>query len=587
MTQPRCWPLKSMAIGSDADVVIIRQCARKVAEDLGFDRQDQTRIATAVSEIVRNAWLYAGGGNVHFTLDGEATPQSLVIRVEDSGPGIADLDAIFTQKRAQNGAGLGLAGARRLLDGFEIVSEQGRGTTAVLTKHLPGRAARISQDRFRDLMAALNSGPDNMLGALREQNLELVHNLDELRRRQEEAEQLNRELGDTNRGVVALYAELEERADELRRASELKSRFLAHMSHEFRTPLNSILALSRMLLDRLDGEINGEQERQVSYIRRSAESLLDLVNDLLDLSKVEAGKVEVKPHRFTVTELFSGLRGALKPLQVNPAVELYFDAAPDIPRLFTDEAKVAQILRNLISNALKFTEKGQVGVSARYHLETSAVIFAVRDTGIGIAPADQSRIFEEFTQIDTRLQRGVKGTGLGLPLSRNLAVLLGGDIALESAPGQGSVFRFTLPAVFHTPLGDASGPTPAPKVALLVDDDDAFRYVIRQLISSHPDFTPIEAQSGREAVRMAREAAPAVIFLDLLMPDMDGFAVLQSLQADPATWSIPVVVTTSLPINDALRERLPPNVPLLSKQLLSRESVGKALTEATETGMAR
>jgi signal transduction histidine kinase/CheY-like chemotaxis protein len=536
---------------------------------------------------VRNAWLYAGGGDVHFALNGKATPQTFVIQIEDTGPGIADLDAIFTQRRPQNGSGLGLAGARRLMDGFEVAAEPGRGTTVLLNKHLPSRAARISQDRFRDITAGLNSGPNNITGALREQNLELVHNLDELRRRQDEAEQLNRELGDTNRGVVALYAELEERADELRRASELKSRFLANMSHEFRTPLNSILALSRMLLDRLDGELNGEQERQVSYIRRSAESLLDLVNDLLDMSKVEAGKVEVKPHRFTVTELFSALRGALKPLQVNPAVELYFDPAPDIPRLYTDEAKVAQILRNLISNALKFTEKGQVGVAARYDPETAAVIFAVRDTGIGIAPADQSRIFEEFTQIDTRLQRGVRGTGLGLPLSRHLAVLLGGDLTLESVLGQGTIFRFTLPAVFHGSLGDMAGPMPAPKVVLLVDDDDAFRYVIRQLIAAHPDFSPVEAHSGMEAVRMAREMAPAVIFLDLLMPDMDGFAVLQSLQADRTTWSIPVVVTTSLPINDALRERLPPNVPVLSKQLLSRESVGKALAEATETRMVR
>ena len=152
------------------------------------------------------------------------------------------------------------------------------------------------------------------LAALRDQNRELLQSLEEIRRREEESKQLNQELGDTNRGVVALYAELDERAEQLRKASELKSRFLSHMSHEFRTPLNSILALSRLLLDRIDGELTPEQERQIGYIRRSAESLLELVNDLLDLSKVEAGKIEVKPTRFTVSSLFGALRGALRPL---------------------------------------------------------------------------------------------------------------------------------------------------------------------------------------------------------------------------------------------------------------------------------
>lgn len=262
---------------------------------------------------------------------------------------------------------------------------------------------------------------------------------------------MTQELGDTNRGVVALYAELDERAEQLRKASELKSRFLSHMSHEFRTPLNSVLALSRLLLDRIDGDLSAEQERQIGYIRRSAESLLELVNDLLDLSKVEAGKVEVKPAPLTVPSLFGALRGALRPLLTSPSVELIFNAADDMPELMTDEAKVAQILRNLISNALKFTEQGEVHVAARYEAERSAAIFTVRDTGIGIAPGDHDRIFEEFSQIDTRLQKNVKGTGLGLPLSRSLAQLIGGAIAVESVLGQGSVFTLTIPAIFGDP----------------------------------------------------------------------------------------------------------------------------------------
>ena len=166
---------------------------------------------------------------------------------------------------------------------------------------------------------------------LQTQNTELVASLAELRTRQEELERLNTELEDTNRGVVALYAELDERAEQLRQASELKSRFLSNMSHEFRTPLNSILALSRLLLDRIDGPLTAEQERQVTYIRRSAESLTELVNDLLDLAKVEAGKLEVRPRPFTVTELFGALRGVMKPLQQNDAVDLIFEEPCGLP----------------------------------------------------------------------------------------------------------------------------------------------------------------------------------------------------------------------------------------------------------------
>ena len=178
---------------------------------------------------------------------------------------------------------------------------------------------------------------------------------------------------DTNRGVVALYAELDERAEQLRRASELKSRFLSNMSHEFRTPLNSILALSRLLMDRTDGPLTVEQERQVTYIRRSAESLTELVNDLLDLAKVEAGKLEIRPSYFTIGELFGALRGVMKPLQQNDAVDLIFEDVTDCPPLFTDEAKLAQILRNLISNALKFTERGEVRVAAAFDQRNTAV----------------------------------------------------------------------------------------------------------------------------------------------------------------------------------------------------------------------
>jgi signal transduction histidine kinase len=269
----------------------------------------------------------------------------------------------------------------------------------------------------------------------------------ELARREQELSRLSQELDETNRGVVALYSELDEKAHSLRRANELKSRFLSNMSHEFRTPLSSIINLAHLLLERADGELTPEQERQVIYIRRAADSLMEMVNDLLDLARIEAGKIPVRKSRFGVDELFSALRGMFRPLLKSDAVALTFEAAPDLPALDTDEGKLSQILRNLISNALKFTERGEVRVSAA-HGDPGEIVFRVRDTGVGIAPGDLQRIFDEFSQVDAPIQRRHKGTGLGLPLSRRLAEILGGALLVESAVGEGSCFTARLPAAY-------------------------------------------------------------------------------------------------------------------------------------------
>ena len=575
------WPIATMTIETESDVVTVRQRARRIAELLGFERQDQTRVATAVSEVARNAFIYAGGGRAEFLVEADESPQLFWARISDQGRGIANLQAILDGRyRSQSGMGLGLVGARRLMDRFEIDSKPGEGTIVELGHHFPARKARFTRAKLPEIVAALKrEDVIEPLAALRDQNRELLQSLEDIRRREEESKQLNEELGDTNRGVVALYAELDERAEQLRRASELKTRFLSNMSHEFRTPLNSILALSRLLLDRLDGELTSEQERQVGYIRRSAESLLELVNDLLDLAKVEAGKVDVRATPFTVSSLFGALRGALRPLLVSPSAELIFDSADEMPELVTDEAKLAQILRNLISNALKFTEKGEVRVRAQYDVESKLAIFSVRDTGIGIAPEDQSRIFEEFLQVDTRLQKKSKGTGLGLPLSRSLADLIGGTIRVESVLGQGSVFTLAIPAVL-------AGATAVPSVVLsrkrvlVIDDDDTFRYILRQIIANEPRYEVLEADNGGDGLRLAKDERPDVIVLDLQMPHVDGFTVLQELNADRRTSIIPVVVSTSLVVNAELKARLPVGTRLISKNLISRENVSLFLRDA-------
>jgi signal transduction histidine kinase/CheY-like chemotaxis protein len=576
------WSIVTLSIASEADVVATRQRARRIAELLGFDQQDQTRIATAVSEIARNAFSYAGGGSSEFLLDAKSTPQAFAIRIADKGKGIADLECILEGRyRSTSGMGLGLVGARRLTDRFEITTAKGKGTQVLLTQHLPVRAPKITQSSLAEIARTLSrERSDDPLTALREQNRELIQNLDDLNRRQEEVQRLSKELGDTNLGVVALYAELDERANQLRTANEQKTRFLSNMSHEFRTPLNSVLALSRLLLDRVDGDLTAEQERQVSYILRSAEGLLELVNDLLDLAKVEAGKTDVKLGTFAIGDLFGALRGALKPLLTNPAVDLIFDPIHDVPEIFSDEAKVAQILRNLISNAIKFTQSGEVRVSAAYEPEPDSITFGVRDTGIGIAAESQSLIFEEFSQIDTKLHKKVRGTGLGLPLSRHLAQLLGGDITLESVVGQGSIFRLNIPARVQERPAKLDPVDTVGKRVLVIDDDETFQYVIRQIISGGGHYQVLEAIDGTQGLRRAREERPDMILLDLQMPHVDGFTVLNELRSDPGTDSIPVVISTSLTVDDDLRARLPTGMPIMSKATLSRETVYSLLAQA-------
>ena len=255
---------------------------------------------------------------------------------------------------------------------------------------------------------------------------------------------LEAELEETNRGVVALYAELDTQAQQLRQATELKSRFLSYMSHEFRTPIASIRSLTRLLLDRLDGPLTDEQERQIRFIESTSVEFAEMVDDLLDLAKVEAGRVDISPGWFELVDLFSALRGMFKPVLVNPDVSLLFDEPKSTSRLYTDDKKLSQILRNFISNALKFTVQGEVRVSAVQNGQAS-ITFAVRDTGIGIAEEFHHAIFHDFTQVDSPIQKRLRGTGLGLSLSKRLAELLGGSVSLESELGVGSTFMVTVP----------------------------------------------------------------------------------------------------------------------------------------------
>lgn len=675
-------PLSTIALRNERDVVQARQRAREIAALLGFDNQEQIRLATATSEMARNAFRYARGGRVSFEVQ-EGRPQVLQILISDSGPGIENLNDIFDGRyRSSTGMGLGIMGTKRLMDNFDITTGA-EGTVVNMGKALPISAPVLTSLRLKNLKEKIDSkAPESPYEEIERQNRELLKTLQELRSRQEELALLNRELEDTNRGVVALYAELDERADYLRRASDLKTSFLSNISHEFRTPLNSIMSLARILLDRLDGDLTGEQETQVGFILESAKNLSEMVNDLLDLAKVEAGKVRIRVKTFEISELFSALKGMLKPLLAdNSSVDLVFTEGANLPPMRTDEGKVSQILRNFISNAIKFTPQGEIRISAEQR-KSGSVLFEVTDTGIGIPPEHLETVFQEFSQIENPLQERYRGTGLGLPLCRKLALLLGGKVWVKSELGRGSSFFAELPIVYkgegdvagsreempapefsrpvvllitpvqdlfpmlepvfrtsefqlihvesleraetwlqrHKPvavvcdIGDMGAaawdylrffPQPAnpleqvpviavtppmesrralelgsalaiskpleaasllhdvrrvtrqqqPRKLLLVDDNDLSLYILRELLD-RPWLSLVEAHNGHEALEMIERETPDAVILDLVMPGISGFEVLQTLRAQEHTRRLPVIVYTSKVLTGDEKKRL-------------------------------
>lgn len=546
--------LFTIEIHYEQDVVQARQRTRELADQLGFDAQDQARLATAVSEMARNAFQYARGGTVEFYVEGK--PQAFWIRVQDQGRGIPHLAAVLEGRyTSTTGIGLGIVGTRRLMDAFEVDSRP-EGTTIVMGKTLPKRTPTLTEPQLQQLREAVTErSPQNPYEEIQRQNQELLRALAELRKREEELTQLNQELEDTNRGVVALYAELDEKASSLQQANELKTRFLSNMSHEFRTPLNSILSLSRMLLSRLDGDLTVEQAKQVTFMQKAAGGLSELVNDLLDLAKVEAGKIEVRPSTFEVSELFATLRGMLRPLLVQGASVALIVEEPDrLPPIYSDEGKVAQILRNFVSNALKFTERGTVQVTAVQAGQTIA--FSVSDTGIGITPEDQERIFEDFVQIESPLQKQVKGTGLGLPLSRKLAELLGGRIAVRSQSGQGSIFTAVIPIVYPDALElsilqpmRSSSPygaiVPLPdRLSILAVEDQTETLFIYEKHLQESRYQLIATRTLAQARQALQQLRPAAIVLDILLDGQNGWTFLRELKSDETTRAIPVLVIT-------------------------------------------
>lgn len=432
-----------------------------------------------------------------------------------------------------------------------------------------------------------------------------VHNQDEVGLVAEAFNDMAARLEDSHRQIEEQNRELErkvrERTEELRaknmalafqnekvmEVSRLKSAFLANMSHELRTPLNAILALSELLRDGVTGPLaNDEQLAQVTMIHESGENLLRLINDVLDLSKIEAGKMEIRHEECDIQEVVRAAVATMQPLAATKDLELTVSCAGE-GRGWIDPDRLRQVILNLIGNAVKFTDKGSVQVISRLDESTSTLEVSVRDTGQGIAPEDQERIFQEFRQVDGSATRRHGGTGLGLSICRRLLALMGGEIGVQSRVGHGSTFTFTMPVFsnghsarvdgLHECADDVgatawalmpSGAAPGVSIAgvdpgqatawagrppgssrgkgciLVVDDDESqIASLLRYL--SHEGFEVHAAHDGLAAMQELRKLQPDLLVLDLLMPGMSGFEVLERLQADPRRARMPVVVYTA------------------------------------------
>ncbi|OUC90896.1 ATP-binding protein [Streptosporangium minutum] len=542
-----------ISVLNDQDVFAMRKLGREAAEAAGLDTQDQIRVATALSEIGREVLSEGAGASAAFLLGQD----SLIVRIDLSAT--ADL-------RPTDGVTL----AGRLVDAIELDPATGRIT---MLKRLPAGRPSPSADEIRARLTKLT--PATALDELRQQNRELAATLEEVLQLNTELQetnqgvlalynQLSEELEETNRGVVALYAELDGKSAQLREASDAKNRFWATVSHELRTPLNSIIGLVRLLVGPGGDPLAAEQLHQIQLIGSSAETLLSLVSELLDMAKAEAGRLAPQPAVVDLVALAERMRMTLRPTSGTDQVTLSVKVSEKASELFVDEVMLTRILRNLLSNGLKFTEEGEVRLEVDLDAGTHEVVFTVTDTGIGVPEEHLERVFEEFFQVPGPIQVRTKGTGLGLPYARRLAQAMGGSLQLSSTSDAGTTVTLRLP---HRYDG-----APVIGRVLIADDDEEFRHTVRRMLTgfaTHID----EAPDGLVALETMTANPPDLALVDLLMPRLDGAALMQRMADDQRLREVPVLVVTVATSSQYPREAST----VISKHGLRRETLLEAI----------
>ncbi|WP_278413376.1 response regulator [Stutzerimonas kunmingensis] len=526
---------------------------------------------------------------------GNTAPRSvLIVPVEDSGMlnGVIELGFLRPLREQDSellrrivpsiGSAIEAARYRQRLQKVLAETQQLNEELQVQQEEL--RAANEELEEQSNALRESQAHMEEQQAELEQTNEQLAEQTEELARQRDQMDEKNQRLNE-----VQLM--LEQRADELQRASRYKSEFLANMSHELRTPLNSSLILAKLLADNPEGNLSDDQVQFARSIYSAGNDLLTLINDILDISKVEAGKLEVHPELTILTRLVDGMKNLFLPLAMEKSLQFSVELADDLPAsLFSDRQRLEQIIKNLLANAFKFTEKGSVTLRVEPR-DDDLLAFAVRDTGIGIAQEQQAAIFEAFRQADGTTNRRYGGTGLGLSISRELANLLGGEIEVQSQPGAGSTFTLVVPQNYSEALvaepevaQPSRQPEPSGKPALvpskapmrhderellnraaaapqerLADDRDRFPFEERcvLVIEDEPQFARILhdlahelqyscllAQNADDGFDTALQYKPDAILLDMRLPDHSGLTVLERLKENPATRHIPVHVVS-------------------------------------------
>ncbi len=436
--------------------------------------------------------------------------------------------------------------------------------------------SKESLEILNQVWGVMNTSISNLLANEATKRLaeELEGMNQELQAQSEELQEQTEELRQTSEEIQEQNAELETQSRQVEEANRLKSEFLSNMSHELRTPLNSVMALSRVLMIQAKDKLSKQEISYLEIIERNGKQLLSLINDILDLSRIEAGRMDIRPKLFSIVLTIETILERLEPVGKEKGIDLHQEIQDNLPQIESDEQKVHQILQNLLGNAVKFTEKGHVTVSA--HSDADKFYIEVADTGIGMSNKDLPHIFEEFRQIDGTSSRPYDGAGLGLAIAHKTAKILGGNLSVKSVQEKGSTFILTLPLKWPEqteplPLTTPAEATPTQKTILtandepeienrhkcqenkkpetgnkilVVEDNEAAVIQVREVLESEGYKVDV-VRGGQEALEYVKQTIPEGIILDLMMPEIDGFEVLEKIRGTKTTAKIPVLVLTA------------------------------------------